>query len=151
MVSVIPYPLYMPNIAVVLKDEITRLSKKVVKQETLPLQKAIASQRRQLAALKRELAETKRELATLRKATPKAPTRKVNEAEGGQVRFQVRGLKTLRARLGLSASDFGKLVGVSGQTIYNWETEKATPRRAQIVALGQVRGIGKREALRRLA
>jgi DNA-binding transcriptional regulator YiaG len=43
------------------------------------------------------------------------------------------------------------LVGVSGLTIYNWEQEKARPRKAQLAALVAVRGIGKKEALLKLA
>ncbi len=60
-------------------------------------------------------------------------------------------MKAQRSRLGLSAADYGKLVGVSGLTIYNWEHEKARPRKAQLTALVAVRGIGKREALLKLA
>ena len=44
-----------------------------------------------------------------------------------------------------------KFVGVSGLTIYNWEHEKSRPRQAQLAALVAVRGIGKREALMKLA
>jgi len=39
----------------------------------------------------------------------------------------------------------------AGVTIYNWEHEKARPRKAQLAALVAVRGIGKREALKKLA
>ena len=60
-------------------------------------------------------------------------------------------MKAQRSRLGLSAADYGKLVGVSGLTIYNWEHEKSRPRQAQLAALVAVRGIGKREALMKLA
>ena len=67
------------------------------------------------------------------------------------VRFSARSVKVQRQRLGLSAADYGKLVGVSGLTVYNWEHEKARPRKAQLAGLVAVRGIGKREALTKLA
>ena len=67
------------------------------------------------------------------------------------VRFSARSVKAQRQRLGLSAADYGKLVGVSGLTIYNWEHGTSHPRKAQLVALVAVRGIGKREALMKLA
>jgi len=35
----------------------------------------------------------------------------------------------------LSAADYGKLVGVSGLTIYNWEGGKAKPRQEKIAVL----------------
>lgn len=57
----------------------------------------------------------------------------------------------MRARLDLSAEDFGRLVGVSSQSVYNWEQEKSRPRPAQVAAIAAVRTIGKREALARLA
>ena len=41
-------------------------------------------------------------------------------------------MKAQRSRLGLSAADYGKLVGVSGLTIHNWEHQKARPRKAQL-------------------
>ena len=59
--------------------------------------------------------------------------------------------RTQRRRLGLSAEDYGKLVGVSGLTIYNWEHGKTRPRPAQFAAFAALRNIGKREAQKRLA
>ena len=45
---------------------------------------------------------------------------------------------------------YGKLVGVSPLTIFNWEKGKNRPQAAQLAALVAVRGIGKREAMQRL-
>ena len=67
-----------------------------------------------------------------------------------KIRFVAKGLKSQRARLGLSAADFGRLVGVSAQSIYNWEQGHATPRAGQLAILAARRGIGKREALKLL-
>ena len=67
-----------------------------------------------------------------------------------RARFSAKGLKTSRERLGLSADNYGKLIGVSGLSIYNWEQGKARPRESSIAALMSIRGIGKREAARRL-
>ena len=52
--------------------------------------------------------------------------------------------------LDLSAADFGKLLGVSAQSIYNCERELARPRAEQIAKLAALRGIGKRDAAERL-
>ena len=70
------------------------------------------------------------------------------ELEG--VRFSARSVKAQRARLKLSAKDYGKLVGVSGLTIYSWESGKTRPRQKQLAGLVAVRGLGKREALKKL-
>lgn len=138
----------------ILKNEILRLSKKTAKSYFGPLQAAAAAQRRQIAALRREVAALQRQVKSLHKATggkTRASTEQ-DDAEGApQLRFQVRGLKTLRARLDLSAGDFGRLVGVSGQTVYLWESGKTKPRRSQLLALAEVRKLGKRQVKAKLA
>ena len=73
-------------------------------------------------------------------------------AKGNGIRFRSDGLRSHRAKLELSAKDYGKLLGgVSPKTIYLWESGESRPRRAQVVRLASVRGIGKREALRQLS
>jgi DNA-binding transcriptional regulator YiaG len=66
------------------------------------------------------------------------------------VRFSARSVKAQRARVKLSAANYGKLVGVSGLTIYSWESGKSRPRKQQFARLVAVRGLGKREALAKL-
>ena len=57
----------------------------------------------------------------------------------------------LRDRLGLSAERFGKLIGVTGQSIYAWEAGRSVPRAKQLEAIAALRGIGKKEVRARLA
>ena len=66
------------------------------------------------------------------------------------MRFSPRSVKAQRSRLRLSAADYGKLVGVSGLTIYHWEHGKVRPQRDRMAALVAVRGLGRREALAKL-
>ena len=140
----------MPNIAGVLKEEICRLARREIKVQVGKTQKAAAQYRRDIAKLKRQLGQQERELKLLKKQGQQGqPEAEEDELEG--VRFSARSVKAQRSRLGLSAADYGKLVGVSGLTIYNWEQEKARPRKAQLAALVAVRGIGKKEALAKLA
>ena len=138
----------MPNLSSVLKSEITRLARKEIKSAVEPIRKAGSEQRREIAELKRQIALLQRGL----KASHKKP--KGDAPAAGEpvrnMRFVPKGLKSLRARLGLSASDFGLLVGASGQSVYNWEAGKSVPREAQQVALSAARGLGKREAAKRL-
>lgn len=137
----------MPNFSSVLKAEITRLARKEIKNAVDPLRKTNGAHRREIAELKRQLASLQRELKASRK-----PTGKTNDdsSRGRIRRFSAGGLKTLRARLGLSAASIGRLVGASGQSVYNWEAGEALPRATQRVALASLRGIGKREAVKRL-
>lgn len=146
----------MPNIGVVLKTEIARLSKKTVKTFVQPLHSSVAAQRRSLAAMKRQIAALEKEIAQLRKAGGKAAgASRAADTDGDQsgapLRFQARGLRSLRSRLGLSAEDFGRLIGVSGQSVYNWESEKTVPRRSQLQSLAKLRGLGKRQVSKLLA
>lgn len=137
----------MPNFSSLLKSEITRLARKEVRAAVDLLRKANGANRREIAGLKRQLADLKRETKSLAKASRAAPS----EASRPKTsRFTAKGLKLLRARLGLSAADFGRLVSASGQSVYNWESGKAVPRATQKDAIASFRGIGKREAAKRL-
>jgi DNA-binding transcriptional regulator YiaG len=137
----------MPNFSSILKSEITRLARKEVKAAIEPLRKANGAYRKEIAELKRQVTSLQRETKSL--ARPERAARQ-HPGDLRTSRFSAKGLKTLRARLGLSASDFGRLVSASGQSIYNWEAGKASPRATQQAAITAVRGIGKREAVKRL-
>ncbi|MGH8539532.1 MAG: helix-turn-helix domain-containing protein [Stenotrophobium sp.] len=139
----------MPDIAGLLKSEISRLSKKAVREHLSSIQSATASHRHQLAALKKQVLQLERELARLRRAAPgKMPA--TDSVEGTKIRFVAKGLKSLRSRLGLGAEDFGLLLGVSSQSVYNWENQKTVPRKVQVAAIAQLRSLGKREARARI-
>jgi DNA-binding transcriptional regulator YiaG len=142
----------MSTLAVALKDEIRRLARKEIKAQTGTTVRAVAQYRREIARLKRQVREQDKKIASL--ASQKS-SRGVAAPEAGQsddgVRFSARSAKAQRRRTGLSAADYGKLVGVSPLTIYNWEHGKSRPRRQQFAALVGLRGIGKREAIAKLS
>ena len=141
----------MANFATALKAEVVRLARREIRGQTLALQKASAAHRRQIAALRRQVVALERKAKTLVKNSARAaPVAAAADGEGSSVRFVAKGLKSLRGRLGLSAGELGRLLGVSGQSVYNWENQKAVPRRAQVQALAQLRGLGKREVQARL-
>jgi DNA-binding transcriptional regulator YiaG len=89
-------------------------------------------------------------VARLNKHAAADPSAKAARVETSRIRFSAKGLVALRRRLGLSAADLGALMGVSAQTIYNWEAEKSRPRQQQLDAFAALRGIGKRQAAARL-
>ncbi len=141
----------MPDIAGVLKEEIRRLAKKEIKAQVGATKQAVIRYRREIANLKRVLTHQEREIKLLQKQTQQPGQPLAEEEPLEMVRFSARSVKAQRNRLGLSAADYGKLVGVSGLTIYNWEHGTSRPRKAQLAALVAVRGIGKREAWNKLA
>ena len=92
-----------------------------------------------------------RQSARAAPARPPSPSA-VEEADGAdRLRFRASGMASNRKRLGLSAADFGLLVGASGQSIYAWEQVKARPRGKNLAAIAALRGVGKREVVERLA
>jgi DNA-binding transcriptional regulator YiaG len=137
----------MTSLGSVLRNEITRLSRKEARVQVEPLRKANATYRRDIAALKRQVALLQRQVAVSSRARPRPAE---TNAETKPTRFVAKGLRSLRTRLGLSAADFAKLAGVSAQSIYNWETGKAVPRPNQMTALAGLRALGKKEAQARL-
>ncbi|WP_217647852.1 helix-turn-helix domain-containing protein [Dokdonella immobilis] len=137
-----------------MKDEITRLARRALKTELDTLRKAGAGYRHDIAALKRQVAALEKGRAALEKQAHKnapTPSPSVNgEPAGKSLRFSAKRLRAQRKNIGFSAEDFARLLGVSAQSIYNWETGKAIPRRQQLEAIAALRGIGKREASSRL-
>ncbi len=138
----------MPNIAAVLKEEITRLARKELKSKTDSLKKAVASYRPQIAALKRRVDTLERQV---KKGGRGKPVQEADDAEDGpSLRFRPDGLKKHRERLGLSAADAGKIMGVSALSVYKWESGKTRPRAKQLERIAQLRTLGKKEAAKRL-
>ena len=143
----------MPNIASVLREEILRLSRKETRGQTAATKKAAAQHRRDIAALKRQVVWLQRQVNLLLKRVSKVdPSPAHAEAAAKtRLRFVAKGLRSHRTRLGLSAGEFGRLVGASANSVYAWETGKTVPRREQVTKIAMVRAMGKREAAGRLA
>ena len=64
--------------------------------------------------------------------------------------FSPGAVRAERERLELSAADYAELIGVSTLTVYNWEKGRTKPGTAQLEKWKAVKGIGKKEAWRRL-
>lgn len=135
----------MANIATLLKEEITRLTRKEIRSETEGFKKASAQYRTDIAALKRRISALEKQLLLLEKKTRKIAEVKVASDADTKFRFTVKGFKSLRQRLGLTAAEIGTLLDTSAPTIYNWEAGNSTPREPQLIKLVQLRGLGKRE------
>ena len=166
----------MANLASVLKEEVSRIVQQEVRRQTSEAAKAATQGQREIATLKSQVEKLQNQLASLRgqeapkqavskktggkkaKTAPKAAESKQGsgkterdaaaaaDKQALRKRFSPAALKTERERLGLSADNYGKLIGVSGLSVYNWEQEKANPRNSSIEALLQIKGIGKRKA-----
>jgi hypothetical protein len=69
----------MPNIASVLKDEISRISRKEIRRETSSLKKSSTSYRSEIAALKRRVQELERGLRRAGRAGASSSPAAANE------------------------------------------------------------------------
>ena len=139
----------MPNIATLLKDEITRLARKEIRVQTDAMKKQLSQQRHDIVALKRNAASLEKKLSKLETQAPQSQSTVTPAPADGQddmhVRFTAKGLRSQRKRVGLTAASYAKLLGVTPQSIYNWERGTTRPRKAQVALLATLRGIGKKE------
>ena len=141
------------SFATVLKSEITRVANREIRAETQSLKKTAAQNRSSMAELKRRVLALER---VVKQLTRNAADVAANSAPADsdittpQVRFSASRLAAHRRRLALSANDFGRLMGVSAQSIYKWENGVVRPRAGQLQALASVRGLSKQQAKARL-
>lgn len=140
----------MPNLAALLKVEITRLARKEVRSHTEALKRASTAHRREIADLKKQIKALQ---GSLRRAHRAGSRVRPQEADGraNAVRYSAKGLISHRQRLGLSRAQLGQLVGASAQAVYLWEAKGVRPRAAYLSALADLRKLGKREVAARLA
>lgn len=147
----------MPNFASALKTEISRIARKELRSDNQALKAAVAQQRSQISELKRRLQSLELQLKRVGKVAAKSVvTGKAGAAaaaavdEGPSLRFSAKGFAAQRQRLGLTAAQLAKILGVSQLSVYKWEGGKARPRAKQLAAISTLRGMGKREAAARL-
>lgn len=141
----------MPNIATVLKQEISRVARKEARSDTQQLKKASAHYRTDIAALKRRIAALETLVGRLGKAAAKTMPVAMTDESASSFRFSASGLQAQRKRLGLSASEAGLLLGVSDQSVYKWENGKSRPRASQFSSIAALRSLSKKQAAVRLS
>lgn len=157
----------MANIAVALKNEITRLVRKEVRQDMDDMKKALRAQRADNSALKKQVAEMQRALSKL--AGQVSTSAKASQHPAVQVldsgassaapsnialyraSFSADGFAKLRKSWKLSAEAMGTLVGASGQSVYKWEQKGVVPRDKQLIQIWAVKDLTREQALARLA
>ena len=140
----------MANLAAVLKSEIRRLARSEAREVTVVSRRAAAQHRRDIADLKRKVAVLERKVALIEKRTWRGTASGGRAQDAESLRFSAKGLASRRRKLGLSGADYATLLGVSTQTLYNWEQGRSKPRTEQLAKLAAMRDVTKREALARL-
>jgi DNA-binding transcriptional regulator YiaG len=145
----------MRNVAKILKDEISRISRREARSHVDPIGKSHAALKKVVTDLKKRIAVLEKENRRLMKPKGKDKTESAQTpTQGGvKVRFTSKSIRSLRSRLGLSQSDFAKLVGAAVQSVYLWENKEGvlSLRDKTRQALLSIRGLGAKEAKERLA
>lgn len=139
----------MSTFAYQLKVEIARVAKKEVRGETKQLKQASSKYRSEIAALKRQVAGLEAAIKKLSNGQSRLAKADAGDSQE-KLRFRAPRFVTLRKKLGLSAEQMGKLIGVSAQSVYHWEQGKSRPRSSQLPAIAAVRRMGKKDALLKL-
>tara|TARA_B100000315_G_C14218710_1_gene425443 strand:+ start:87 stop:527 length:441 start_codon:yes stop_codon:yes gene_type:complete len=138
----------MPDVGKVLRDEISRLAKKEVKQATDPLMKHIRD-------LQKTVREQRQRITTLEKGRAKKSEKtsvpKIVPGDGQEVvRIPEGSIKKQRERLGLSQREMGLLLDVTALSVSNWERGEASPRGQNRDGFAALRKMGRRDVRERL-
>jgi len=136
----------MSNIATVLKEEISRLSRRELRSETDGLRRSSTQYRSDIADLKRRVVAIEKYLSQLEKRAAKAAPTPIEPGAAKGLRYSATRFLAQRHRLELSQLETGFLLNVSPQTIYNWETGKTRPRPEQITRIAAMRKLTKTAA-----
>ena len=138
------------NIATALKSEVSRVSRKEAKSQTLTLKKASTQHRSDIAGLKRRVTELEKLVSKLARGQGKKVAVPAADVTSVKVRFSAKGFTALRKKLGLSSAEMGLLIGVSDQSVYKYEKGEVQPRAATLVAIAGLRTMGKKAVAEQL-
>ncbi len=139
----------MTGVMKALKDEMTRVSRKEMKNMSAPY-------RRQLAELKKAVAAQTAVLARIEKSLAGAPAKAAagrpaaKKAGAAAKQVSPRSIKAVRKRLKLNQPDFAKLLGVSLAALRSWEQGRSNPRAAGQAAIASARAMTAPQARQKL-
>jgi DNA-binding transcriptional regulator YiaG len=143
----------MPNLTKMLNDEIRRLARKEAKAALATTQKANQALKKSVADLKKRVAQLEKEkkaLSTRIKRTAEAiPSTPIEERSA---RITAKGVRSLRRKWKFTREEFAKVVGVSPQAIYQWESKDGplSLRKGPKATYLAVRDMGAREVRAKL-
>jgi DNA-binding transcriptional regulator YiaG len=141
----------VPKIEVAIKDAIRRGAGRQIRQATTPLRREVRRLRRIVASLRKDLIALKATAILWERSAQQTPwSATVSEEAAKAARLSPRLIQKLRARLGVSQAALGRLVGVTGASVVQWEHGRASPAGERRRALIALRGLGRREVKRLL-
>ena len=136
----------MTNLVDALRNEIRTAAREHSKAALLPIRAEMEAIRKSLVTIERRLAKN----VAASNGAPRVTTALARAAEGRRARFSSALMRKHREALLMSRKAYAKLLGVSGLSVYLWESGRTRPRRGTIFAWQDLRKKGARE-LRALA
>lgn len=147
------------TIAQALKTEISRGAKREINKALAPVKRVNATQRSLIANLRRDITDLQKTIKQLERQVPEGTgstssdsSQPDDKRRGGWMTGK--GVRSLRARLGITQAELAKLAGVSDQTVVNWEKNdgKITFRQQKTTdRMQQIRTLRKKTAAKELA
>jgi DNA-binding transcriptional regulator YiaG len=136
----------MPNLNLVFRKEVSR----IVSRETRAVVDPLIAK---LLALKKEIAEQKQMLKVLvenaglqsKIVSVKDKIKPLPEEALGKVRIGGKLIKKMRTKLKMTRAVLAKMLGVSQNSVYQWESGKVRPRKQVIARLVALRNMGKKD------
>lgn len=116
----------MPNYSKLFQDEVRRLARKEIKDDLARVKKENVELRRMLSNAKKQLQTLEQGFKRLAKsprgaAAAGAAAQDSGDDSADRKRISSKTIQKLRTRLGLTQAEFAKLIGVTGQSVYQWE------------------------------
>lgn len=147
----------MTTFAESLKKEIVRVSKKELRAEIASLRKASTTHRSDIAALKKTIKSLESDVRALVKLANRAGAAQAAPAKSDTAvatsptpaargTFSSAAFAQHRKDMGLTQTQWAKIIGVSRLSVYKWESGKAQPRNAQLARIQEAMSLGKRRA-----
>jgi len=142
----------MPNVAQVLKEEITRLARKEAKAQADPLRRQVRGLRQAVKAHEETIERLEKALNKMVGQSGAAARTSLYapEQEDASARITPASVRRHRLRLNLSQAELADLLGVSTNTVVRWEAGSSAPRAQHRTALVRLRDLGVREVAKML-
>ena len=141
----------MPNVAQVLREEITRLARKEVRTACDPLRKHLRTLRQTVKSQQETITKLDEALAKVATLSPDtSASLSAPEEEDTRARVTPASIKRHRNRLKLSQAQLGTLLDVSTNTILRWEAGTSKPRDQYRGRLLKMRDLGRRDVTKML-
>ena len=138
----------MPNYTAVLNEEIARIARKEVKTVCEPLAAKVIEQKRKISDQGKIIAELEKKVDLLEEILgfeDIIDASDITEEEVAKSRVTPKYISSLRAKHELSRNEMAVLLDINPNSIYLWESGRATPRTDAKAKLIKMKQMGKRE------